>query len=138
MTAARLLRYAWAAPCSLVGLLLATPLLLAGGRVQRHSGVVEVCADPRIGRCVTRFVAITFGHVVLATDAQSLVRTRRHERVHVAQYERWGVLFFPAYLIASLLAWVRGGHGYRDNGFEIEARRLSGDADGERRGKPRG
>jgi hypothetical protein len=131
VTAARLLRYAWAAPCSVVGLLLAVPLLLAGGRVQRHSGVIEVCADRRVGRCVTRFVAITFGHVVLATDEQSLVRTRRHERVHVAQYERWGVVFFPAYLVASLLAWVRSGHGYRDNWFEIEARRLSGDVRGE-------
>jgi hypothetical protein len=131
--AGSLLRYAWAAPCSAVGLLLALPLLLSGGRMQQHSGVIEVSAAARHGRCFTRYVAITFGHVVLAADQRALTRTRRHERVHVAQYERWGLLFFPAYLVASLLAWVRGGRLYRDNCFEIEARRLSGDSEGERR-----
>jgi hypothetical protein len=123
----------WAAPCSLVGILLAVPLLLSGGRARRHSGVVEVVASSRVGRRFTRFVAITFGHVVIAADQRALTRTRRHERVHVAQYERWGLLFFPAYLAASLHAWARGGRPYRDNCFEIEARRLSGDSEGERR-----
>jgi hypothetical protein len=43
-------------------------------------------------------VAITLGHVVLATTESALKKTRSHERVHVRQYERWGPFFIPAYL----------------------------------------
>ena len=38
--------------------------------------------------------------------------------------------FIPAYLIASLLAWRRGGHYYHDNWFERDARRACGQRDG--------
>jgi hypothetical protein len=69
--------------------------------------------------------AITFGHVVLAVDAVALERTRAHERIHVNQYERWGALFIPAYLAASLWAAVRGGDPYFDNPFERQARDLA-------------
>lgn len=65
--------------------------------------------------------AITLGHVVLAADTRRLVETRTHERVHVAQYERWGFLFPLLYLAASLRAVLAGGHIYRDNVFEREA-----------------
>jgi hypothetical protein len=41
--------------------------------------------------------------------------------VHVRQYERYGVLFFPAYLAASLAALASGGDPYVDNRFEREA-----------------
>jgi hypothetical protein len=40
--------------------------------------------------------------------------------------ERWGALFIPAYLAASVLAWYRGGHYYLDNWFERDARRACG------------
>lgn len=121
------LGHAWAAPCTAVGLLLAAPLLLAGGRLAWHTGVLEVAAGRPMRRCFGRFCAITFGHVVLAVDAAALARSRGHERVHVRQYEAWGPLFFPAYLLSSLAAWWRGGDPYRDNRFEIDARRRSGD-----------
>ena len=65
--------------------------------------------------------AITFGHVVLGADAIALEHTREHERVHVRQYERWGPLFIPAYLLASVWALVRGRDPYLDNHFEVEA-----------------
>ena len=48
--------------------------------------------------------------------------TRRHERAHVDQYERWGPLFLPAYLMSSLTAFCRGQDYYFDNRFEREAR----------------
>jgi hypothetical protein len=66
---------------------------------------------------------LTFGHVVLAQDAQALECTRAHERVHVRQYERWGPLFIPAYAASSLWAFARGRHFYFHNAFEEEARR---------------
>jgi hypothetical protein len=43
--------------------------------------------------------------------------------VHVRQYETWGPLFLPAYLMASLIAALRGRHFYFDNAFEVEAYR---------------
>jgi hypothetical protein len=65
--------------------------------------------------------AITLGHVVLAQRQEDLDRSRRHERVHVRQYERWGGLFPLIYLGASLVVLLRGGNAYRDNPFEREA-----------------
>jgi hypothetical protein len=45
--------------------------------------------------------------------------------VHVAQFERWGLLFLLAYPGESLLQLLRGRRPYLDNRFEVEARRLS-------------
>jgi hypothetical protein len=69
-----------------------------------------------------RPAAITLGHVILAVDQATLDQWRDHERVHVAQAERWGPLFPFAYAIASVVARAKGGDGYRDNVFEREAR----------------
>lgn len=122
--------YLWAAPVSLMGLVLA--LAVWPGRVRRDGGVLEVsgglagrllaCPLPGSGPVA----AITFGHVVIGPTAKMLAAMRSHERVHVAQAERWGALFLLAYPLASLWAWARGGHPYRDNAFEREARRIAG------------
>jgi hypothetical protein len=69
-----------------------------------------------------RYRAITFGHVVLSVDELDEI-TMRHELEHVRQYERWGPIYLPAYLAASVRALLRGEHHYRDNTFEIAARR---------------
>ena len=59
-------------------------------------------AGPRtLGRLAQGPHALTLGHVVLGVSQAALDDTRAHERVHVAQYERWGPLFLPAYLAAS-------------------------------------
>jgi hypothetical protein len=68
-----------------------------------------------------RYRAITFGHVVLAIDELDDA-VLEHELVHVRQYERWGILMWPAYLFASLWAKLRGGRAYWDNRFERQAR----------------
>jgi hypothetical protein len=123
----RVLAYAWAAPASAAGLLLAL-LACVRGRIGVRTGVVEA-EGPLLAWCLRRLVpihggvaAMTIGHVVIARDACALSNTRSHERVHVAQYERWGVFFFPAYALASLWAAARGRHFYLDNWFEREAR----------------
>jgi hypothetical protein len=46
---------------------------------------------------------------------------RSHEHVHVRQYERWGLFFFLAYPLASLLALLAGQRPYFDNVFERAA-----------------
>jgi hypothetical protein len=113
----RWVRIVWAAPWSLVGLLLA-PFF---DRRSFSRGVLW-CEGARWPRALGwRYRAITFGHVVLCVDRVD-DRIRKHELVHVRQYERLGPLFIPAYLGASAVAALRGGHPYKDNAFEASAR----------------
>jgi hypothetical protein len=121
------LAYVWAAPATALGLVFAL-LALRGGQIAIIDGVLEV-HGPLLRWALAHLTAvrggvtaITFGHVVLGHDGQALESTRTHERVHVAQYERWGPLFIPAYAAASLWAFLRGGDFYLDNSFEREAR----------------
>ena len=113
-----LIRRLWAGMWSLVGLTLAP--FFRRRSIVRGVLLCEGAAWP--GRLGWRYRAITFGHVVLAVDELD-PQTLRHELVHVRQYERWGPLFVPAYLLESARAGARGGHAYRDNSFEIAARR---------------
>jgi hypothetical protein len=114
----RAFRYLWAAPFSLVGAFLS----LFFDRRYATGGVLvaEGARWPR--RLGWRYRAITLGHVVLCVDALDPA-TMEHELVHVRQFERWGPLFLVAYPTASVSAIARGRHHYRDNRFEIEARR---------------
>lgn len=121
-----LLRYAWASPATVLGLLLALLAGLFGARPKVINGVVEV-AGGRLGAILSlvpgamRFRAITFGHVIIGIDHAALNACRAHERVHVRQYERWGLLFFPLYLGSSLWQLLRGRNPYWDNHFERQA-----------------
>lgn len=122
----RILRYMWAAPCTVVGLCLASPALLFRGRLRVAGGVIEVAVstlvEPGAVLRLLPFNAITFGHVVVATTEAELHRLRAHEHEHVRQYEKWGALFLVAYPAASLWELLRGRRPYMDNWFEIEAR----------------
>ncbi len=114
--------YVWAAPASLIGLLLALPALLAGGKARCVQGVLEISAGRRVRTlqcCAIR--AITFGHVVLGQDAATLAAMRTHEQVHVRQYEQLGVFMLLLYPLESLYQWGRGRDPYRDNRFEQAA-----------------
>ena len=124
----RILLYLWASPTTAVGLLFVPAALVGrGGGVQLVDGVLELH-----GGAVRFFLekctllpggasAMTLGHVVLGRDRRALDSTRAHERIHVRQVERWGPFFLPAYVIASLVALLRGRDAYRDNVFEREA-----------------
>lgn len=123
----RVLRYVWAFPTTLVGLVVALLTVLTGGRVQLVDGVLEVYGGAAAWMLRT-FVplaggarAMALGHVVLGRNRASLEATRLHERVHVRQAERWGPFFIPAYLLASLWAFLTRRNPYLDNPFEHEA-----------------
>lgn len=124
-------RYLWAAPCTVIGLLLAAPVFLHGTLTRVVDGVIEIAPRPRgqgsrwIG--MLPFNAITFGHVVFGTSVQVLERLRAHEHAHVRQYERWGAAFLLAYPASSLWQWARGRRAYADNWFEVQARVAAGD-----------
>ena len=127
----RLIHYAWAAPTTALGLLAGGLTLLSGGRVHRHTGVLEFhggFARWLLRHRAVRASAMTLGHVILGRDRACLDGCRDHEQVHVRQVERWGPLFLPAYVVASLWAHLRGKHYYIDNRFEVDARRRSGEA----------
>lgn len=121
-----LLRYLWAAPYTAVGCLLGAIALAFGGSWRLHFGVLEFFGG-RAGHILARlpqplaFSAMTLGHVILAVDRASLAQLRQHEHVHVRQYERWGPLFVPAYLLSSLVQLLRGRNPYRENHFERQA-----------------
>jgi hypothetical protein len=114
------LRYLWAAPWSLLGALLS--LFFKRRVIVRGVLLAEGAGWPR--RLGWHYRAITFGHTVLSVDDLDQ-DTLEHELVHVRQYERWGPLFIPAYVMASVLARLKGGHHYRDNAFEVSARKLA-------------
>jgi hypothetical protein len=125
----RVVRYLWASPNTLVGVLFVPAAMLRGGGLQLVSGVLEL-HGPLIAALLRHCVplaggasAITFGHIVLGQDRVTLDATRRHERVHVRQCEIWGPAFIPAYLVAGLWAFLNGTGAYRGNYFERQARR---------------
>ena len=123
-------KLAWAAPCSLVGILFAIPVLACGGRARAHAGTLEVClhrSKSREGPLLRALPlrAITRGHLIVAATLHELEALRAHELVHVRQYERWGPLFFVAYATSSLWQLLRGRRAYWDNHFEVEARERS-------------
>lgn len=122
--------YLWAGPVSLAALPLVAAAVLTGGRARIEEGVLEAgggVLGPLLSRALPwmSIRAITLGHVVLGVGARELEDCRKHERVHVAQYERWGFLFPIAYAASSLAALARGRRLYEDNAFERQAVRRS-------------
>ena len=127
--ACRLIRYVWALPNTLVGLLFLPAALPRRSGVRVVDGVLEI-HGPLVAAMLRHLipirggaVAITFGHVVLGCTRRALDLTRTHERIHVRQCERWGPVFIPAYLLASTWAALRGRGAYDGNYFEREAYR---------------
>jgi hypothetical protein len=116
----------WAGPWTLVGVLAGLVAMATGGGAQRVGRVWEFHGGwlywllrrvPIAGGAS----AMTLGQSVIARTLYDLERSREHELVHVAQYERWGPLFVPAYLACSAWLWLRGLDAYWDNPFEVEA-----------------
>jgi Domain of unknown function (DUF4157) len=124
--------YVWAAPNSLVGLVGG---VTTGRRPVRWRGVL-LFEDAKGG--LARFLrwrgfaAITLGHVIV-TNRRASDGLLAHELEHVAQAERWGPLYFPAYLLGCV-------RGYRRNPFERAARRAAAAVQAalEERARPRG
>lgn len=121
-----LLRYVWASPYTLVGLVIGAFGLPFGGRVQTRRGALEFHSGFVrwvLGRLPggDAVIGLTLGHCILGVTDVALDLCRDHEHVHVRQFERWGPLMGPAYLLASFVAWWRGDDWYRGNRFEREA-----------------
>lgn len=123
----RLIRYLWAFPTTILGLVLLPFAFFGSGHIALVNGVLEAHGG-WISWALRRLVplrggalAITLGHVILGRDEDALERSRSHEHVHVRQAERWGPFFLPAYLFSSLAELLSGRNPYRNNIFEREA-----------------
>ena len=76
----------------------------------------------RIGRLVIpNWLAFTLGRTIVAWRSLSASELE-HELEHVRQWRRLGWRLPIAYLAESLRVRRRGGHWYRDNHFENQAR----------------
>lgn len=123
----RLLKFlavCWTVPNTALGVAIGGVGLLSGGRFQFREGCLEFWGGSTsafLRALPIRPIAMTLGHTVLGLDRECLREVSAHERIHVQQYERWGPLFLPAYGLASVWVWFRGGNAYRDNPFEVEA-----------------
>lgn len=121
-----ILKALWASPYTLVGLVIGTVGLCTGGKSQIRGRTIEFY-DGGTKWFVTHLpggqftLAFTLGHTILGQSEASLDIARDHEMVHVRQYELWGPLMGPAYLLCSLFLWLSGGRAYRDNPFERQA-----------------
>ncbi|MCE9552339.1 MAG: hypothetical protein K8T91_03050 [Planctomycetes bacterium] len=122
----QLLAFIWASPYTLLGSMVGLLGLATGGYGRRRGRAIEF-----YGGAVTWLLhrlphgqftlAMTLGHTILGSTDAALDIAREHEFVHIRQYERWGPLFGPAYLLSSLVLWIAGKDAYRDNPFEREA-----------------
>ncbi len=116
----------WASPYSALGLCIGCLGLLLGGHGRWRDGALEFYGGSTrwlIRRLPTgpTTAGMTLGHVILGQTGSGLETVGEHERVHVRQFERWGPLMGPAYLLASAYLWCVGRDAYRDNPFEVEA-----------------
>ena len=127
-----MLKFLWASPYTLLGLIVGATGLCTGGKAQLrgrtlefHGGATRWFVTHLPGGQFT--LAFTLGHTILGQTEAALDIARDHELVHVRQYEAWGPLMGPAYLLCSLLLWIAGKRPYRDNPFERQAYEETGD-----------
>jgi hypothetical protein len=74
------------------------------------------------------FAAITLGEVVLFVNGGVTKKRLVHEMAHVKQGRKWGILFLPLYLSASLWGRLSEGTWYASNHFEKDAEEREGHA----------
>ena len=122
-------RYLWPLPLTAIGLFLALTVRITGGKWSFRAGVLETYgpAARLLLHChpVKGVIAMALGHVVIARDDGCMAQTNAHEREHVRQFERWGLLFPLIYSGESIYRWLRGEHPYSDNRFERAANAAS-------------
>ena len=120
------IRVLWTAPNTLLGVAVGVVGMPVGTRAQWRRGCMEFYGG--LVEWLLRKVppggsssAMTLGHTILGQTRSTLDVVRDHEHVHVRQYERWGPLFIPLYLTASVILWLQRKDPYLDNPFEVEA-----------------
>jgi len=91
--------------------------VLSGARPRFRDGCFEYVSDRGLAHLVLSrrgYSAITFGHVIVSSRPLD-ARLWRHEKRHVAQYDRIGLAFLPLYLR------LYARHGYAAHPLERDA-----------------
>lgn len=120
----------WALPLTLLGVLLALPILARRGQLcVVHAPIPALLVSGPLADFLLErhpfgaMCAMAVGHVVIA-DRQGLTpQILTHELAHVRQAAQWGFVFPLAYLAASGWAAIRGRDAYWHNIFEVAARK---------------
>jgi hypothetical protein len=104
-----------------------------------HYRVHVVPALRRIGGRVLLkdWLAITVGPDIVCWRELDEVELA-HELTHVRQWAQFGAQFALRYALASLVALAAGRHWYRDNAFEVAARRAAVAVRGQQATRPDG
>lgn len=122
--------YTWPAPYTLLGLWLMLAPWSGDRRWIFYRGTIGI-VGPAAARLLALApihggaAALTLGHTIWAVSESAFYDSWEHEYVHVRQYERWGILFVPAYFVSGGWQWLHGRDAYWDNPFEIEARSVA-------------
>lgn len=121
----------WALPYTIIGLSIGGIGLCFGSSVRVRGRAIEFYGGGvkwMLNRLPQgKFIlALTLGHTILGQTVSTLDISRKHETVHITQFERWGPFMLPAYLIASIYMSFTGRHFYHDNPFEKEAYAVGG------------
>lgn len=122
------IKIAWAAPTSLIGLLMALlgakPYRVIRGQVWQWRSSWGLWAWLN-GK---NFIATTLGNIsIVSPDWIDNETTQKHEAIHTAQAYILGPLFLPFYAICSLVTKMNGGDLYWDNALEDYAYRHESD-----------
>jgi hypothetical protein len=128
----RILKYLWALPITVFGLLVVLVSLPSRPTVAwlRIGNTRALCAwggwlDVWLQKHPFGSMwAAALGHVVVARDAGKLCFCGAHEFEHVRQTERWGILMPLAYVLNGMWQLMRGKRFYRNNCFEEAAYRF--------------
>ena len=114
------LGFVWTSPNTLIGLVLG---LCTFQRPRVADGAIIFDRTPRGLTALmlhANRVAMTVGFVILSARPVT-GRLLAHEQHHIRQYEAWGPLFIPVYLVLAI------GHGYRHHPMEVRAQRAAGE-----------
>jgi hypothetical protein len=120
----------WALPLTLIGVLLALPVLVWHGRLRlvRRATPALLVSGPVADYLLDHhpfgsMCAMAVGHIVIAEQRGLTPQILTHELAHVRQAAYWGIVFPFAYLAASGWAVLHGEDAYWHNIFEIAARK---------------
>ena len=121
----------WVLPTTLLGILI---FLLGGGvPVKIKNGIWWWTVKWGLLKkfWAPKYSGMTIGHCVILVDEKELdilvSIIIAHESIHVYQDEKWGPTLKIPYLIASVIAVIKGKHYYYGNVFEEEAYNLQGE-----------
>lgn len=120
----------WALPLTLVGVILALPILMWRGKAHLVcTSTPALMVSGPIGDYMLDhhpfgpMCAMAIGHIVIAEKRGLTPQVLTHELAHVRQAACWGILFPVVYLAASAWEVLHGRDAYWHNVFEVAARR---------------